>query len=124
MYIKCPDGYKLDEGMSARLMSDLYGTRQGAALWSNLRTKVLKKHNCKQSLADPSLYTPTDSNGKLLVTCIVDDFVITGDTASLPDLMEPPFARACHCVSAPRVWHATTVSLEIDPRYMLTVNSS
>ena len=37
MYIKCPDGYRLDEGMSARLLSGLYGTRQGAALWGNLQ---------------------------------------------------------------------------------------
>ena len=85
MYIKCPDGYKLDDGMSARLLSGLYGTRQGASLWGNLRTKVLKKHNCKQSLADPSLYTRTDQHGKLLVTCIVDDFVITGDTPAILD---------------------------------------
>ena len=72
-------------GMSARLLSGLCGTRQGAALWGNLRTKVLKKYNCRQSLADPSLYTRNDHNGRLLVTCIVDDFVITGDTAAILD---------------------------------------
>ena len=70
MYITCPDGYSFDEGMSARLLSGLYGTRQGAALWTALRTTVLKKLQCRQSLAEPSLYTRDDSYGKLLVTCI------------------------------------------------------
>ena len=79
MYIKCPDGYKLDPGMYARLLRGLYGTRQGGALWAGLRTRVLKKLKFEQSLAEPSLYTKITPLERVLVTCIVDDFVITGD---------------------------------------------
>lgn len=79
MYIRCPDGYKLDPGKAARLLMGLYGTKQGGALWGALRTRTLKKLKCKQSLADPSLYTRYDENGWVIVSCIVDDFVITGD---------------------------------------------
>ena len=79
MYIECPKGYKLDPGKYARLLRGLYGTRQGGALWGKLRTKVLKKLGCKQSLADPSLYTRNHNGKHLLLTCIVDDFIITGD---------------------------------------------
>ena len=73
-----PDGYKLDTGMHARLLRGLYGTRQGGALWSALRTKVLKKLKLTQSLADPSVYTATRDGQLLILCCIVDDFVITG----------------------------------------------
>ena len=78
MYIKCPDGYALDPGMYARLLRGLYGTRQGGALWANLRTKVLSKLGLTRSLADPSLYTRVENGTYLLVSTIVDDFVITG----------------------------------------------
>ena len=78
MYIQCPKGYALEPGMYARLLRGLYGTKQGGALWSKLRTKVLKKLNFEQSLAEPSLYTRIRDDKRLLVACIVDDFVITG----------------------------------------------
>jgi hypothetical protein len=78
MYIKCPDGYKLDTGKYARLLRGLYGTRQGGALWAALRTKVLKKLGLTQSLADPSVYTLARDDNLLILCCIVDDFVITG----------------------------------------------
>ena len=78
MYIKCPDGYSLPEGLDARLLGGLYGTKQGGALWAALRTKVLKRLGYTQSLADPSLYTKTHNGKRLILCCIVDDFVITG----------------------------------------------
>ena len=64
--------------MHARLLRGLYGTRQGGALWADVRTKVLAKHGLKRSLADPSLYTRVENGTYLLVSTIVDDFVITG----------------------------------------------
>ena len=79
-YIKSPDGYKLDDGKAARLLSGLYDTRQGGNLWSTLRTTALKKLGFSQSLADPSLYTRTQHGRHVLVGTIVDDFVITGHT--------------------------------------------
>ena len=83
MYIKCPDGYSLGPGKAARLLRGLYGTKQGGALWSKLRTKVLKRLGCTRSLADPSLYTRITDTEHLLVSTIVDDFIITGDTKSI-----------------------------------------
>ena len=74
MYIKCPDGYKLEPGKAARLLRGLYGTKQGGALWSILRTKTLKRLGCKQSLADPSIYTRFEGDERLIVSCVVDDF--------------------------------------------------
>ena len=78
MYIKCPDGYKLDPGKAARLLLGLYGTKQGGALWAALRTKTLRRLGLKQSLADPSLYVRKNGADWLLICCIVDDFIITG----------------------------------------------
>ena len=64
-------------------MRDLYGTKQGGALWSKHRTRILKRLGCKQSLADPSPIHRCTRTEKLLVSCIVDDFVITGDDAAI-----------------------------------------
>ena len=83
MYIKCPKGYKLEPGMAARLLMGLYGTKQGGALWSQLRTKTMKKLNFTQSLADPSFYIRCEGDECCMVSTIVDDFVITGTSAAV-----------------------------------------
>ena len=88
MYIKCPQGYRLDPGKSARLLRGLYGTKQGGALWSALRTRTLKKLNFKQSLADPSSYLRCKGDEWCLVSCIVDDFVITGTPAAVAEFKQ------------------------------------
>ena len=82
MYIKCPDGYKLDEGMDARLLSGLYGTRQGGALWSALQryTHEWWRNTSADNPSQTLLYTRDNHNGKLLVTCIVDGFVKSTDS--------------------------------------------
>ena len=42
------------------------------------QASTFKRLAVKQSLADPSLYTRFTEDAKLLVCCIVDEFVITG----------------------------------------------
>ena len=44
-----------------------------------MSTETLKKLNFEQSLGEPSLYTRITKDARVLVTCIVDDFVVTGN---------------------------------------------
>ena len=88
MYIKCPQGYKLAPGKAARLLMGLYGTKQGGELWGDLLTKTLKKLNFTQSLADPSFYLRRKGDEWCLVSCIVDDFVITGTSTAVAEFKQ------------------------------------
>ena len=57
MYIKCPDGYALEPGMAARLLTltGLYGTKQGGALWSGVRTSKYIQTSCSQTISCGSI---------------------------------------------------------------------
>ena len=83
LYIQTPDGWALDPGIAALLQSGLYGCRQGGNRWAAKRTSTLRSLEAYPSPADPSLYIKTgDNNSFVLVSTVVDDFLMTGQPES------------------------------------------
>ena len=78
LYIQTPDGYALEPDFAALLQSGLYGTKQGGRRWQVKRTKILASLGLEASAADPSLYVKFEHDKFILVSTVVDDFLMTG----------------------------------------------
>ena len=80
IYIQAPTGYKLDKGKDARLLSGLYGSAKGGAIWAKHRTETLKTLGYKRNLAEPSMYMRSNGDGTIFIGTIVDDFIIVASS--------------------------------------------
>ena len=63
-----------------RLKKTLYGLKQAPRAWYNRIDTNLIKSGFSRSQNEPTLYTKTDQQGKILIVCLyVDDMIYTGN---------------------------------------------
>jgi hypothetical protein len=82
VYVDQPLGFEVQEQPDkvCRLKKALYGLKQGPRAWNNTVDSYLIKSGFSRRQNDPTLYTPIDQHGKILIVCLyVDDMIYTGN---------------------------------------------
>ncbi|XP_074302849.1 uncharacterized protein LOC141636469 [Silene latifolia] len=84
VYMKPPEGYKVNPGHVCRLRRSLYGLKQASRQWNKELSKHLINIGVVQSRQDYSLFTRFNpaTQSFLLVLVYVDDLIITGTSDS------------------------------------------
>jgi hypothetical protein len=82
VYVDQPPGFEVKEHPTKvyRLKKALYGLKQAPRAWYNRIDAYLIKSGFNRSQNEPTLYTKTDQQGKILIVCMyVDDMIYTGN---------------------------------------------
>jgi hypothetical protein len=82
VYVDQPPGFEVKEKPTKvyRLKKALYGLKQAPRAWYNRIDTYLIKSGFSRSQNEPTLYTKTDQQGKILIVCLyVDDMIYTGN---------------------------------------------
>lgn len=82
VYVVQPPGYEVEDQRLKvyKLKRALYGLKQAPRAWYSKIDSYLINKGFKRSNNEPTLYTKTDQQGKILIVCIyVDDIIYTGN---------------------------------------------
>jgi hypothetical protein len=82
VYVDQPPGFEVKEKPTKvyRLKKSLYGLKQAPRAWYNIIDTYLIKSGFNRSQNEPTLYTKTDQQGKIMIVCLyVDDMIYTGN---------------------------------------------
>jgi hypothetical protein len=80
VYVDQPPGFEVQVHPTKvyRLKKSLYGLKQAPRAWYNRIDTYLIKSGFSKSQNEPTLYTKTDQNDKIMIVCLyVDDMIYT-----------------------------------------------
>jgi hypothetical protein len=98
VYVDQPPGFEVKEKTTKvyRLKKVLYGLKQAPRACYNKIDTYLIKNSFSRSQNEPTLYTKTDQESKILIVCLyVDDMIYTGniELTSFKHAMQFEFLR-------------------------------
>ena len=82
VYIEQPEGFVIHDKRShvCKLKKALYGLKQAPRAWYNRIDTYLIQSGFSRSQNEPTVYTKTDQDGKILIVCLyIDDMIYTGN---------------------------------------------
>ena len=88
IYMEPPPGMDIPKDECLALIRPIYGTRQGARMFSDALDSHLEKIGFKQNVADPCVWTRTRNGKQQIITSYVDDCTVAvADDKARDDLM-------------------------------------
>ena len=74
--MKQPQGFSDKAGRVCKLLRNLYGLKQSSRCWKRKFTDFLRKHDLKETSADPCIFVSTNKEKILILGIYIDDGLI------------------------------------------------
>lgn len=88
IFMRQPAGYDDGTNRVCKLKRSLYGLRQASRCWNRRFTDSLNKFELRATEVDPSVFTSSEGESRLILAIYIDDRLIVSDEKKIDSLLQ------------------------------------